>query len=100
MTTSVTSLNGTIQKDETSFTIVGSGVATGVKVTKLTKPAKVPSWSKDMSLEMYTKQLITWTEINEDVPEYMKFHDLIEKLKKNKDIRDCKDMSQNIFSLS
>ena len=26
-----------------------------VKVTKLTKPAKVPSWTKDMSLETYIK---------------------------------------------
>ena len=27
---------------------------------KLTKPAKVPSWTKDMSLETYVKQLTTW----------------------------------------
>ena len=40
-----------------------------------------------MSLETYTKQIITWTGINEDVPEYVKFHDLIEELKKNKDIK-------------
>ena len=30
---------------------------------------------------------MTWTGINEDVPEYMKFHVLIEELKKNKDIK-------------
>ena len=40
-----------------------------------------------MSLETYTKQIMTWTGINEDVPEYVKFHDLIEELKKNKDIK-------------
>ena len=40
-----------------------------------------------MSLEMYIKQLTTWREINEDVPEYVKYHDLIEEIKKNKDIK-------------
>ena len=30
---------------------------------------------------------MTWTGINEDVPEYVKTHDLIEELKKNKDIK-------------
>ena len=40
-----------------------------------------------MSLETYTKQITTWTGINEDVPEYVKFHDFIEELKKNKDIK-------------
>ena len=40
-----------------------------------------------MSLETYTKQITTRTGINEDVPEYMKFHDFIEELKKNKDIK-------------
>ena len=38
-----------------------------------------------MSLETFTKQLTTWTGINEDVPEYVKYHDLIEELKKNKE---------------
>ena len=31
--------------------------------------------------------MATWTEINEDVPEYVKYHDLIDELKKNKDIK-------------
>ena len=39
-----------------------------------------------MSLETYIKQLTTWSEINEDVPEHVKYHDLIEELKKNSDI--------------
>ena len=54
---------------------------------KLTKPAKVPSWTKDMSLEKYVKQLTTWQEINEDVPEFARYHELIEELKKNKEIK-------------
>ena len=40
-----------------------------------------------MSLETYVKQLATWQDINEDVPDYVKYHDLIEELKRNKDIK-------------
>ena len=57
------------------------------KSTKLTKPAKVPSWTNDMSLETYVKQLTTWQQINEDIPEFAKYHELIEELKRNKDIK-------------
>ena len=64
-----------------------AGLTPGSRVTKLTKPAKVLSWSKDMSLETYTKQLQTWTEINEEVPEFLKFHNIIEGLKINKEIK-------------
>ena len=64
-----------------------AGLTPGSRVTKLTKHAKVPSWSKDMSLETYTKQLQMWTEINEEVPEFLKFHDIIEGLKINKEIK-------------
>ena len=54
---------------------------------KLTKPAKVPSWTKDMSLETYVKQLTTWQQINEDIREFAKYHKLIEELKKKKKIK-------------
>ena len=64
-----------------------AGLTPGSRVTKLTTPAKVLSWSKDMSLETYTKQLQTWTEINEEVPEFIKFHDVIKGLKTNNDIQ-------------
>ena len=40
-----------------------------------------------MSLETYVKQLTTWQGVNEDVPDYAKYHELIEELKKNKDIK-------------
>ena len=40
-----------------------------------------------MSLETYIKQLTTWTVINVEVPKYVKYHDLIEELKKNKEIK-------------
>ena len=57
------------------------------KPAELTKPTKVPSWTKDMSLETYVKQLTTWQEINEDIPEFAKCHELIEELKKNKEMK-------------
>ena len=56
-------------------------------MAKLTKPAKVPSWTKDLSLETYAKQLQTWTDILEDIPEFVKFQDLMESLKNNKESR-------------
>ena len=40
-----------------------------------------------MSLETYVKQLTTLQEIDEDVAEYARYHELIEELKKNKDIK-------------
>ena len=76
----------TTKKSEASSTPVSTDAGTS-RESKLTKPAKVPSWTKHMSLEKYTKQLTRWTGINEDVPEYVKHHDLIEELKKNKDIK-------------
>ena len=85
-TTLVTLFKDSFKKDEASSTPSATNASAG-RVSKLTKPAKVPSWTKDMSLETYTKQITTWTGINEDVPEYVKFHDLIEELKKNKDIK-------------
>ena len=56
--------------------------------TNLTKPAKVSSWLRNMTLETFTKQLQTWTEINDEVPEFVKFHDFVESLKMNKDVKD------------
>ena len=55
---------------------------------KLTKPFKVPTLSRNMSLETFIKQLETWSEINEKVLEFMKIYDIMESLKQNKDIRD------------
>ena len=48
----------------------------------LMKPAKVPTWTKDLTFETYTKQLLTWTDILEDIPEYIKYADLMECLEK------------------
>ena len=89
-TQSMTLLITTKKSEASASSNPSSNDAGTTKVTKLTKPAKVPLWTKDMSLEMYTKQLATWQDINEDVPEYVKYHDLIEELKRNKDIRSAK----------
>ena len=40
---------------------------------KLVKPAKVPSWSKDMKLDAYLKALEVWMEMNKDVSEAVRF---------------------------
>ena len=60
MTSLVTSLKDFFKKEVVT---AGSGsfvTEAGVnKVTKLTKLAKVPSWTKDMSLETYAKQIAT-----------------------------------------
>ena len=40
-----------------------------------------------MSLETYVKQLTTWQQINEDIPEFAKYHEFIEEFKKNKEIK-------------
>ena len=70
MTSLVSSLKDSFKKETVSS---GSGSCTGEggvnKVTMLTKPAKVPLWTNDMSLETYAKQIAKWPGINEDVPE-------------------------------
>ena len=64
----------------TGFT---AGFSTGSRVINLTKPVKVPTWSWNMSLETFIKHLTTWTEINDKIPKFMKFHNFIESLKSN-----------------
>ena len=54
--------------------------------TKLVKPAKVPGWTKEMKLEVYLKALEVWMETNKDVSEGVRFQDVIESLKMNKEI--------------
>ena len=53
---------------------------------KLVKPAKVPSWSKGMKLEAYEKSLQVWMEMNKDLSEAVRYQDVIESLKVNKEI--------------
>ena len=53
----------------------------------LTKPAKVPVWTKDITLETYTKQINAWSTVLKDIPEHVKYADLVESLKTNKEIK-------------
>ena len=55
-----------------------------VRTARVTKPAKVPSWTKDIALETYIKQVETWNDVNEDVPTNTKYQDFVEGLKTNK----------------
>ena len=56
------------------------------RTNKLVKPAKVPSWSKGMKLEAYEKSLQVWMEMNKDLTEAVRYQDVIESLKVNKEI--------------
>ena len=56
-------------------------------MAKVIKPAKVLTWTRNLSLETYVKQIETWSEINKDVPENMKYQDLIKSLKTNKEVK-------------
>ena len=40
-----------------------------------------------MTLETFSKQLQTWSDILEEIPEYVKYQDLMESLKTNKEIK-------------
>ena len=65
-----------------------SDPAVNNKLKLLAKPAKVPVWTKDLTLETYIKQVQSWTDVLEDIPEHVKFAVLIESLKINKDIKE------------
>ena len=43
--------------------------------------------TKDLTLETFSKQFQTWSDILEEIPEYIKYADLVESLKTNKDIK-------------
>ena len=40
-----------------------------------------------MTLETFAKQLLTWSDILKEIPEYVKYQDLMESLKTNKEIK-------------
>ena len=99
MTALVSSFKDTFSKDELfapGSTL--SSTTTSSKVTKLQKLIKVPTWSRNMSLETFKKQLQTWTDSNEEIPEFLKYHELMESLKSNKDIKDLLRYLENMFS--
>ena len=54
--------------------------------SRVVKPAKIPTWSKEMSMETYVKQIENWEEINADVLENTRYQDFVESLKIKKEI--------------
>ena len=73
---SMMTLKDSLKKETPAVTSVTSTTEAGSRVTKLTKLIKVPTWSRNMSLETFMKQLQTYTEINKEIPEFM--NDLME----------------------
>ena len=88
MVANMTKLVNNLRKETGSHDGTETNKEAGIaRVAKITKPAKVLTWTKKISVETCVKQLTTLSEINQDVPENVKYHDLIEELKKNGDIR-------------
>ena len=67
-------------------TIIESMKVKETQTAKLVKPAKVPAWTKEMTLVVYLKALEAWMEQNKDMSEHVKFQDVIESLKMNKEV--------------
>merc|ERR1712243_358204 len=57
-----------------------------IRPNKLVKQTKVPSWCKGMKYEAYKKSILVWVENNKDISEAVRYQDVIESLKTNKDI--------------
>ena len=60
--------------------------ATGGTTTKLIKQAKVPTWSKGMRIDSYKKALGVWMENNREIPDNVKYQEVLESIKQNKEI--------------
>ena len=69
------------QEEKVSSSVKSSGMA------RVVKPAKVPTWTKSMGLDVYTRQLTIWQNSNADVPESMQFQDLVKSLKIYKEVK-------------
>ena len=70
------------------------------RTAKIIKPAKVPTWTKSLSLETYTKQIETWSQLNKDVPENTKYQDVIESSKTNKEVKNLPNfVGENVLTV-
>ena len=58
----------------------------GVQPSKVVELAKFPTYTKELSLEIYKQQIETQNKVNNDVFTNIKYRDLIESLKINKEI--------------
>ena len=54
--------------------------------SKLVKPPRPPMWTKEMVFDTFQKQVQRWSSNEKQVSEVDKYHELIEELKKNKEI--------------
>ena len=55
-------------------------------MSQMVKPEKVPTWSHDISLETFVRQLQIWQSSNRDVPVNSQYEDFVESLKISKDV--------------
>ena len=67
--------------------LVGMMNARESKTAKIVKPAKVPVWTEKMSLKTYEKALEVWLSKNWDMSVNAKFHEVVESLKVNKEVK-------------
>ena len=44
------------------------------------KPRLLTTWTWDLPLEIFSKQIQTWSDILQEIPEYVKYADLVESL--------------------
>ena len=57
------------------------------KTTKLMKTSKPPIWTKDMTFDSFKKQISRWNEKEKEVSKTERFHEVVESLKLNKEIK-------------
>ena len=79
--------NTEVKKDKNTTSHTTQHATIVNKPRLLTKPTKVPTWTRDLILETFSKQIKTWSDILQEIPEYVKYTDLVESLKMNKDIK-------------
>ena len=58
------------------------------RTAKIVKPARVPAWTKEMTWAVYLKALEAWMEQNKDLSEAVKYQDVMESLKQNKEVNE------------
>ena len=80
----IVGMNKLVESQNTNMAAMIESMKT--KKTKLVKPDKVPVWTKEMMLDIYLKALEVWMEMNKDVSESVRFQDVMESLKMNKEI--------------
>ena len=55
--------------------------------SKLIKTSKPPLWTKEMTVDIFKLQVLRWSNKEKEIPETERYHELLESLKVNKEIR-------------